>query len=109
MIGAEPVEEEIPLEISDFPFEVQEIFRIYSKLRDIWDGMSGTYMGKETSIMFEYLKLYEVDDWKLAEELITYISAIQQRIHNDKKKREKASQQALNRASNSTNRSRRPS
>lgn len=46
MMGSEPIDSEIPVDYNDFPTEVQQAFSIYSKLRDDWDGMSGTYMGK---------------------------------------------------------------
>jgi hypothetical protein len=50
----------MPLEISDFPEEVQEAFFIYSFLEDNWEGMSGSYMGKLWSSLDIYLKLYPV-------------------------------------------------
>jgi len=36
----------MPLEASDFPLEIQAAFFIYEKLSDRWEGMSGTYLGK---------------------------------------------------------------
>jgi hypothetical protein len=51
MLGSEPLEDEIPIEIDDFPGLVQEALHLYSYLSDIWEGMSGTYMGKDLSIM----------------------------------------------------------
>jgi hypothetical protein len=45
-LGEEPVEEEIPAGFEDFPYEVQEAINIFSILPDVWEGFSGTYMGK---------------------------------------------------------------
>lgn len=61
-LSIEPVEEDIPLEYSDFPYLVQVCFTIYSKLRDVWDPMGGNYLGKDLSIIFELFNLYYVDD-----------------------------------------------
>jgi len=36
----------MPLDTSDFPDEVQVAFFIFNMLSDVWDGTSGTYMGK---------------------------------------------------------------
>lgn len=47
MLGSEPIDDEIPVEADDFPELVQKALHIYSYLPDIWEGMSGTYMGKD--------------------------------------------------------------
>lgn len=52
----------MPLTSSDFPEEVQVAFFIFSMLSDRWDGMSGTYLGKDWSIVFQLFDLYEVYD-----------------------------------------------
>jgi len=36
----------MPLDTSDFPEEVQVAFFVFNMLSDVWDGMSGSYMGK---------------------------------------------------------------
>jgi hypothetical protein len=61
MMGTEPVESEIPVDFEDFPDEVQTSFQIYHLFRDVWEGMSGTYMGKEFSTVFDFFRLYEVE------------------------------------------------
>ena len=52
----------MPLEVSDFPEEVQEAFFMYSFLEDNWDGMSGSYMGKVWSSLDTYLRIYPVSN-----------------------------------------------
>lgn len=54
----------MPLTPSDFPFEVQVAFFIYSMMRDVWDGMSGVYLGKDWSSADFLFKAYEVEDIK---------------------------------------------
>lgn len=46
-IGAEPIDEEIPIEFEDFLEDTQTIISIYNLLPSKWDGFSGSYMGKD--------------------------------------------------------------
>jgi len=54
----------MPLSQSDFPSEVQVAFFMYSLLSDVWDGMSGMYMGKDWSSADFIFKTYEVENPK---------------------------------------------
>jgi hypothetical protein len=89
-LGSEPIEEEIPVEISDFPTIIQEIFNIYYLLTDVWDGMSGTYQGKNTTIIFNLFELYKIDK----EDQLVYlmylhgIDNIRKRLINEKVKKQ---------------------
>jgi len=60
-LGSEPIDSEIPVEISDFPVEIQEIFAIYYKLKDDWDTMNGVYLGKTYTGLTDILNIYEID------------------------------------------------
>ena len=60
-LGAEPLDEEIPVELDDFPEGVQQAFNIYFILKDCWDSMAGSYLGKDMSNIFQFFDLYEVD------------------------------------------------
>ena len=60
-LGSEPVDEEVPVELDDFPNEIQNILNIYFRLRDEWDSMSGTYMGKSFAGLQDVLDIYDVD------------------------------------------------
>lgn len=63
-LGEEPDPTKMPLELSDFPEEVQVAFFIFSLLPDHYEGMSGTYMGKYWDGIEYYFKLYEISDPK---------------------------------------------
>jgi hypothetical protein len=63
-LGQEPDPAKMPLELSDFPEEVQVAFFMFSLLPDHWEGMSGSYMGKYWDGIEYYFKLYEVTDPK---------------------------------------------
>lgn len=60
-LGTEVIEEEIPVEISDFPDSVQQAIAVYYKLKDDWDGMSGTYMGKSYLGLLDILDIMEIE------------------------------------------------
>lgn len=87
-LGTEPVESEIPVEYSDFPAIVQTAFTIYYMLRDIWDPMGGNYMGKDTSVLFEFFNLYEIEHAErlLIVGLIQQMDNVRSKIISEKQK-----------------------
>ena len=46
----------------DFPFEVQVAFLLHDILPDRWDGMSGSYFGKDLAALGTLLDVWKVDD-----------------------------------------------
>ena len=64
-LGEEPDPAKMPLELSDFPEEVQVAYFMFSLLPDHWEGMSGTYMGKYWDGIEYYFKVYSVDQPKV--------------------------------------------
>jgi hypothetical protein len=65
----------MPLELSQFPAEVQVAFFMFSLLSDEWEGTNGTYMGKRWEPLDYYFNLYDVDDKKV----ILYIMKMYER------------------------------
>lgn len=63
MLGSEPIEEEIPTEREDLSVETQIVFDLYDKLQANWEGMSGTYMGKDLILLPTLCKVYDVEDY----------------------------------------------
>jgi len=93
-LGSEPIESEIPVEFDDFPFEVQQAFNAYRMLRDEWDTMSGSYLGKSLIGIKDVLEATEVDpsEQKFIIMLIRIIDNIRSdEINNKKKMQEPAS------------------
>lgn len=89
MLGSEPLDEEIPLELDDFPWLVQQAFVIYGMLSDIWEGMSGSYLGKDYSLLFNLFDLYGIDSAEeklLATDFIKQIDAVRSKILYEKQK-----------------------
>jgi hypothetical protein len=64
-LGQEPDPTKMPLELSEFPEEVQVAFFMFSLLPDYWEGMSGTYMGKHWNGIDYFFKLYEIENPKV--------------------------------------------
>jgi len=54
----------MPLSQTDFPTELQVAFFMYDLLSDVYEGMSGTYMGKDWSHCDQLFKIWEVEDPK---------------------------------------------
>lgn len=60
MMGSTPIEEEIPVDINDFELEVQIALEIYNMLPDIWEGMSGSYLGKNFAAIESIFNSFEI-------------------------------------------------
>ena len=63
-LGEEPDPDKMPLEISDLPSEVQVAFFIFGFLEDVWEGMKGTYLGKNWNNLEYLFNLYKVEEPK---------------------------------------------
>jgi len=61
-LGQEPDPDKMPLDSTGFPAEVQVAFFVFSMLTDVWDGMSGTYMGKDWAPLETFFNIYEIED-----------------------------------------------
>ena len=63
-LGQEPDPQKMPLTESDFPAEVQVAFFMFNLLSDNWEGMSGSYMGKDWSHCSQLFQIYGIEDQK---------------------------------------------
>jgi len=93
-LGNEPLESEIPVDFDEFPLEVQQAFNAYKMLRDEWDTMSGSYLGKSLIGIKDILEATEIDisEHKLIVMLIRIIDNVRsEEINNKKKMQEPAS------------------
>ena len=66
------------------PYEVQIAFAIHDMLPDRWDGMSGSYFGKDLSALGAILEIYEVEDKKDCIFWIKNIEALNTRSINER-------------------------
>jgi len=86
-MGHEPVEDKIPIEFGDFPPDVQEILEIYSFLPNKWEGMSGSYIGKDFGLLPELFNIYETVNKKFTLTLLVYIDRINIDLINEEQTR----------------------
>jgi hypothetical protein len=84
-LGSEPIEDEIPVEMEDFPDEVQEAIGVYYKMRDEWDTMNGIYLGKSFSGFSDILDILEVpfEDRRFLLDWITIMDASRSKAISD--------------------------
>jgi hypothetical protein len=69
-MGVEPKEEDIPKDPSAFSLEAQQALIMLNVLPDKWEGMSGTWLGKEYAGLLDIMELYQIDDKKQVFELL---------------------------------------
>ena len=96
-LDTEPIESEIPIELEDFPTEVQEAFGLYYRLRDEWDTMNGIYLGKNYSGIGDILDILSIDkkDRKYLFELVNIIDIARRNTIQANKPKMESNQEAL--------------
>jgi len=94
-LGQEPDPKRMPLETSEFPDEVQVAFFIYGMISDKWDGMSGSYLGKDWNEVHKMFDLYSIDDRVEVLYFMQVYDALimKQRFENQKRKEKQREQQ----------------
>jgi hypothetical protein len=72
-LGTEPIENEIPVELSELPLEVQQTLDIYFKMRDEWDTMNGRYLGKSYAGILDLFNIVGIEpvDHRMTYDLLT--------------------------------------
>ena len=87
MLGEEPIEAEIPLELSDLPEIVQQCIVMFGVVSDRWDSMGGNYLGKDYSILFNLFDIYQVSDPSeklLSLEFLQHVDNVRSKLISDK-------------------------
>lgn len=89
-LGDEVLEEDLPVEMDDFPLFVQNCFLVFYKLTDVWDTMNGNYCGKDYTIVFKLMEVYDLeDDISLALEIIQCMEQTKVLLISEKVKQSK--------------------
>tara|TARA_Y100000385_G_scaffold121415_1_gene126188 strand:+ start:281 stop:586 length:306 start_codon:yes stop_codon:yes gene_type:complete len=83
----------MPLELSEFPEEVQVAFFMFSLLPDYYEGMSGTYMGKYWDNIEYYFNLYETEEPKTILYIMKMYEGIITRHRADKTEQQRKSEE----------------
>jgi len=71
-----------------FPYEIQEAFQVWNYLTDQWDGMSGTYFGKQMAGIKDVMELLEVSNKKEIFKLVKIIDNKYAKHVNKKQKQQ---------------------
>ena len=100
-LGKQPDPNKMPMDSGRFPYEVQLAFLIYELLPDRWEGMSGSYLGKEWGAIGALLDAYNIEERQIIVFFIKAIDIINSKVINkrldkDRKKRDKKSQAKQN-------------
>ena len=69
-MGVEPKEADVPKDPSTFSLEAQQALIMLNVLPDKWEGMSGTWVGKEYAGLLDIMDLYQIEDKKQVFELL---------------------------------------
>ena len=85
-LGEEPKEDEIPPRFEDLLAETQEAWMVYNSLQDVWEGMSGTFMGKNKAGLFDLFSVYEVVNVKEVMSLVSTIENEYMRYYMEQQK-----------------------
>tara|TARA_B100001287_G_scaffold250487_1_gene231060 strand:+ start:781 stop:1053 length:273 start_codon:yes stop_codon:yes gene_type:complete len=56
----------MPIDRYELPIEVQEAWALHDLLSDRWEGMSGSYLGKDYSALETYIKVLEIENPKIS-------------------------------------------
>tara|TARA_A100001015_G_C14579185_1_gene552220 strand:- start:61 stop:402 length:342 start_codon:yes stop_codon:yes gene_type:complete len=87
----QPDPDEMPPTLGDYPPEVQVAFLLHDYLPERWEGMSGSYMGKDYSALGVLLEAHEVKDVKTCIYFIKLIDGYNiRKINLEQDKRRKA-------------------
>mgnify|MGYP003144788143 CR=1 FL=1 len=92
-LGEEPDPEKFPVEMSDFPYEVQLAFHIHDMMPDRWDGMSGFYLGKDWSSLTVLFDTYEIEDKQTILFFVKVIEGEHSSVINEEVKRKQDARQ----------------
>jgi hypothetical protein len=86
-MGAEPIDDDIPVEYDDLYPEIQYALGIYAKLKDEWDTFNGNYLGKNYNGIADIFNIYEVhkDDARTMFDLIDIIDQSRSKMIQDSK------------------------
>lgn len=89
-MGWEPKDEDIPPNISILTTEAQQAFILLQSLPDKWDGMSGTWLGKDYSGLSAIMDIYDIEDRRSVFELLQVAEQELASFYEQKRKEQEA-------------------
>ena len=85
-MGWEVDMDQLPKDPSDLPLEAQQALILLNSLPDNWEGMNGTWLGKDYSGLAAIMDIYEIDDRKTVFELLKVAESEMSKYYSDKAK-----------------------
>jgi len=85
-MGWEVDESQLPKDPSDLPLEAQQALILLNSLPDNWEGMNGTWLGKDYSGLGTIMDIYEISDRKTVFELLKVAESEMSKYYSDKAK-----------------------
>ena len=89
-MGWEPKEEEIPIDPSTLPIESQQALLLLNYLPDLWEGLKGTWLGKDYSGLLAIMDIYEIEDRKKVFERLKELESVLSKFYLQKQKENSA-------------------
>ena len=89
-MGWEIDETQLPKDPSSLELECQQALMLLNTLPDKWDGMSGTWMGKDYSGLAAIMDIYEIDDRKTVFELLKVAEIEMSKYYSEKAKQKES-------------------
>ena len=89
-MGWEPKEEEIPKDPSYLSYDVQCALLLSNSLPDNWEGMSGTWMGKDYSGLMDIMDIYQIDNKKDVFTLLKVAEHEASKFYSEKQKQQES-------------------
>lgn len=93
-MGWEPRDEEIPIDSSALSLHAQQALVLLNVLPDRWEGMSGTWMGKDYSGLSAILDIYDIEDKRAVFELLQLAEQELGKFYAEKQKQQEAMSKA---------------
>ena len=87
-MGVEPKEEDVPKDPSTFSLEAQQALIMLNVLPDKWEGMSGSWLGKEYAGLLDIMNLYQIEDKKQVFELLKVCEDELSKFYAEKRKQQ---------------------
>lgn len=86
-LGADPIEDQIPVEYDDLHIDTQIALDIFNMLPDNIDTFSGHCFGKDLTTLMTILDIYEIEDRAVVFETILYIMGLYANAYNKQNKK----------------------
>ena len=89
-MGWEPEDDKLPIDPSTLSLEAQQTLILLNSLPDKWEGMSGSWMGKDYSGLSAIMDIYEIDDRRAVFELLQQCEHELGKFYQQKQKQEES-------------------